>query len=512
MYENNNNLRSVNEKIEYTKEMLEEYIRCSEDIIYFAEKYFHIITIDHGKIKIKLWEFQKKMLKAFLKPPEDKKNVIVLASRQIGKTTISTIYILHTLLFNSDKTTALLANKEKTAVEILSRVKMSYELLPIWLQQGIVEWNKGSIVLGNGSRVLASSTSSSAIRGYTINYLYLDEFAYVPQHVQKEFMSAVLPTVSSGKTSKVIILSTPNGMETFYTMWTEAIRNQNSYYPIKINWQDVPGRDEAWKNMMIADLPDGLNQFLTEYGNRFLGSANLLVDPDKLEKTIFQAYNDSKWNGLLRIYKNPVPNKTYILGIDTAKGVGANYSVIQVIQINSEKDIEQVATYRNNKISPYDFAQVCIGVSDYYNNAQMMIENNSDVGGMLTTILWYEYECDRLVNLDPNGLGVQSNRKTKLEANLLFKRYFENEWLKIVDKQTIYELGLYKEVTPTCYAADRHDTDDTITAILWALYFITTDFYDGKNTDIKNVDDKYIIDDDNNYDDDNDIPPTIFDE
>jgi hypothetical protein len=519
MFNGNPSLRGENESFDYNRKvdkkdpdsptLLEEFIHCSEDILYFANKYFYIVTVDDGKKKIDLWDFQKKILKAFDCPPDGKQNVIVLASRQISKTTLSTIFILHNILFNKDKTLALLANKEKTAREILSRVKMSYEQLPRWLQQGIIEWNKGNITLTNGSRILAASTSSSAIRGYVINTLFLDEFAFVPMNMQKEFMSSVLPTLSSGKTSKVIVLSTPNGMEMFYSIWQNAVRGQNSYYPIKINWDMIPGRDEAWKQRMIGDLPDGLNQFLVEFGCRFLGTTNILVDPDVLEKIIFKPYNDIKWNGLLKIYENPIEGKQYILGVDTAKGIGANHSVIQVLKINAEKSIEQVAVYRYNKIQPSDFAQVCIGVSDYYNNALIMAENNSDVGGILTHVLWYEYECDRLINLDPNGLGVQSNRKTKLEANLLLKKYTENGWLDLCDKQTIYELGLYKEVTPSCYAADRGDTDDTVTALLWSLYFLITDYYEGRNTDTKRVEDRFKINADKEEDEG---PIMIFDD
>jgi hypothetical protein len=273
-YQGNQNLRSANEKIVYTPEMKKEFIRCYSDIIHFGEEYCHIITIDEGKVKIKFWDFQKKMIKAMYDPPEyrnaegqmeKKKFLIVLSPRQVGKTTVSAVYLTHYAIFNEHKTIAILANKEKTALEILSRIKMIYEGLPLWLQPGIVDggWNKQSITLGNGSRIIATSTASSAIRGYTINSLFLDEFAFVPPQIAEEFMNSVYPTVSSGKTSKIIIVSTPNGMNHFYNIWIDAIRGKNSYFPIKINWWEVPGRDDNFKKEIIRN--QGITSWNQEY-------------------------------------------------------------------------------------------------------------------------------------------------------------------------------------------------------------------------------------------------------
>jgi len=262
MYQNDINLRSSGEKIEYTPELLKEYLRCKEDIIYFAENYFHITTIDKGRILPKLWDFQKKCLKVYTDPnaglPEsraNKRHVSFLAARQIGKTTISKIYLLHYVLFNADKNVAILANKESTALKILREVKESYKELPLWLQQGIVSsgWNKKSIQLENGSMIVASSTASSSVRGESVSLLYLDEFAFVPPNIADKFMRSVYSTISSGKTSKIIIVSTPNGMNHFYHIYRGAIRDENQYRPIKVNWWEVPGRDKKFKEDFIAD-------------------------------------------------------------------------------------------------------------------------------------------------------------------------------------------------------------------------------------------------------------------
>lgn len=284
-YQGNQNLRSANEKIVYTPEMKKEFIRCYSDIIHFGEEYCHIITIDEGKVKIKFWDFQKRMIKAMYDPPEyrnaegqmeKKKFLIVLSPRQVGKTTVSAVYLTHYAIFNEHKTIAILANKEKTALEILSRIKMIYEGLPLWLQPGIVDggWNKQSITLGNGSRIIATSTASSAIRGYTINSLFLDEFAFVPPQIAEEFMNSVYPTVSSGKTSKIIIVSTPNGMNHFYNIWIDAIRGKNSYFPVKINWWEVPGRDDNFKKEIIRN--QGITSWNQEY-NCFSTHSNINI-------------------------------------------------------------------------------------------------------------------------------------------------------------------------------------------------------------------------------------------
>lgn len=275
MFDGNPLLRSAEEAVSYTKEMQEEYLRCMNDIIYFAEKYCYIITLDEGKVLIKLWDFQKKVLKAMVDPPEfyneeediyeKKQHVIILASRQISKTTLSSIFILHYAIFNQDKTIAVLANKEKTALEIIQKIKMIYENLPFWLQPGLKSagWSKSRIEFGNGSRIIGASTASTGIRGFSINCLFLDEYSFVPASISDEFMASVYPTISSGKSSKIIMVSTPNGLNHFYNIWSDAIKGKNQYYPIKINWYDRPDRDETFKQKVIRDI--GITRWLAEY-------------------------------------------------------------------------------------------------------------------------------------------------------------------------------------------------------------------------------------------------------
>jgi len=498
-YQNIPGLRAAGEKVEMTAEQINEYIKCQEDILYFAENYFYIQTIDEGRKKIPLWEFQKKLLKVMIDPPDGKRHIVVLSARQMSKTTVSTIFLLHYALFNKEGNLAILANNEKTSKDILSKIQMAYLNLPLWLQQGISDagWNKNSLSLENGIQIFAASTSSNSIRGKTISALFVDESAHIADYIWDEFYNSVLPTISSGKKSKIIMVSTPKGLNHFYNIYKDATMGKNNYYPVKISWYERPDRDDKWKQDTLKDC-GSMARFLQEYDCRFLGSSNTLIEGDMLERIETQTATTLKYNGAMLIYEEPTPNDFYIMGVDSAKGGGNDYSVIQVLKINGERDVEQVAVYRNNLISPDDFAQVCIGVSDYYNNAYMMVENN-DVGQVVADAIWYDYECDRIVNCDGKGLGIRSTKKTKLAGNLLLKKYVENGYVQINDSRTLYELSRYEEVSPNVFhAAGQNDNDDCVTSLIWALYYLTTPFYDKDDNNIsrKDISDKYKIEDD----------------
>lgn len=225
---------------------------------------------------------------------------------------------------------------------------------------------------------------------------------------------------------------------------------------------------------------------------KFLGSQSTLIDSDVLERIQFKDPIATKWNGLLQIYKQPLPGGEYVLGVDTGKGIGKDYSVIQVLWIRNEWDIEQAAIYRNNMINPRDFAQICVSVAKFYNNAHMMVENN-DIGATVADTVWHEFEYEDLINLDPNALGVRSTKKSKLKANMLLKEYLEKDRLRVCDESTIYELSRFEEIKPNVFAAGRHEHDDCVTSLLWALYFVSTDDYDGKNYETKIIDDEYNV-------------------
>jgi len=513
MYLKDPSLRGLGEKINMTAKRMEEYIRCKEDILYFAEKYFTIVSIDDGKHTIKLREYQRRILKAFVDPPdENKQHIAMLSSRQIGKTTVSTIYLTHYVLFQEDKKVAVLANNEKTAKEILRRIKLAIKQIPLWMQQGISEenggWNKNTIGFENGNIIMAGSTASTAFRGESVALLYMDEFAHVPDNIADEFMDSVYPTISSSKNAKMVIVSTPKGMNHFYHIWRGAIEldpdKTSNFLPIKINWDEVEGRNKKWKEGIIRDK--GIQHFAQEYDCKFLGSSNTLIDPEILERIKPLDPIEQKMGFNLHIFERPIEGQQYILGIDSAKGTGKDYSVIQVLKIVHEHEIKQVAMYRFNTVETQDFAEICISVSEFYNGAYMMVENN-DVGGEVAKLIWYQYEYDKILNCDKKGIGIRSTRASKLSANVLLKRYMDNGWLEICERNTLYELSRYEEVRPDVFKAPRGSNDDCVTSLLWGVYFLTTIFFDGRNGNVKVIDPKFRL----SIEEQNDDKPIFFD-
>ena len=242
-----------------------------------------------------MWPFQEKLIKNFHK---NRFNICMMP-RQTGKSTTSVSYLLHYAIFNDNINIGILANKAATARDLLGRLQTAYENLPKWMQQGIVAWNKGSMDLDNGSKIMAASTSAAAVRGMTFNIIFLDEFAFVPNHIADDFFSSVYPTISSGKSTKIIIVSTPKGMNHFYRMWHDAERGKNEYVPTEVHWSEVPGRDAKWKAQTIANTSEA--QFKVEFECEFLGSVDTLIAPSKLKA---MAYNDPvQTNGHLMVYE-----------------------------------------------------------------------------------------------------------------------------------------------------------------------------------------------------------------
>jgi len=490
MYKGNPDILGDGETLNYSPEQIQEWIKCKEDIIYFSEKYMHITTQDDGRIIIKLRDYQKKILKQLISPSDHRLNSIMMCPRQSAKTTTVTIYILHYLLFNRDKTVAILANKEDTAFEIMARIQSAYTELPLFLQQGLKELNKGSIVLSNGSKAVSKATSKGSISGLSISLLYVDEFAKIPDHVMDDFITSTLPTISQGKTAKIIISSTPKGQNAFYDFWVRAIRGKSDFYPIKVNWWEVYSQE--FKDATIRNY--GEAYWLQEYSLRFIGSTNTLIDPDILEKMIADEPLGFKYGELLKIWHKPVKDAKYIIGVDSGKGLGKNFSVLQILRIYPSyhvtvkndkgedvdelvEPIEQVALYRHNKISPHNYADVAVDIAKYYNSAYLMIENNNDCGGIVGERIWYDLCYEYVCNFEKMEIGVRSTKKSKLVANLLLKKFVESGMLKIHDKDTIDELGKYVEVSLNVFKGETRDTlDDCVTALLWAIYFLRTHY------------------------------------
>jgi len=365
-YLGNPHLKKVNMSLQLTEDEVREYVKCAEDPIYFIERYVKIITLDKGFVNISLYPFQKQAIQDI----NENRRVILKAGRQLGKTTMVVGYILWYILFNQDKFVAILANKAPTAREILSRIKVAYEALPLWIQQGVKTWNKGDIELENNCRVMATSTASSAIRGFSISLLYLDEFAFVPSNIAEEFFTSVYPTISSGTSSKILISSTPNGMNHFYKMWTEAVENQNGFLHIEANWRQVPGRDQKWADEQRAVL--GEQKYFQEVECEFMGSSGTLISATGLKSLAFVSPLNKTESGI-SIYHQPIPGRNYMLVADTSRGKGLDYSAFVVVDI-SEIPYKVVATYKDNDISPLVYPSMIKKVGEYYNSAYALVD------------------------------------------------------------------------------------------------------------------------------------------
>ena len=346
-YLGNINLKRKGVTIEWTEEMVQEFVKCARDPIYFAEKYIQIVHVDHGLIPIECYEYQKEIIRK----TTDNRRTCVVTSRQAGKTTTAVCLILHYILFNDHKLVALLANKGDAAREILDRIKTAYEALPKWLQQGVIEWNKGSVEFENGSKIIAAATSSSAIRGKSVSFLYIDETAFVENWDQ--FFASVFPTISSGTTTKILLTSTPNGLNHFYKTCEGAKARKNGYEFVKVMWTDVPGRDEKWREETLAAMDFDTEKFAQEMECEFLGSSGTLIAGWKLKQLVYK--ESIKEVGGIVVYEEPKEEGNYVIVVDVSRGKGLDYSAFQVIDI-SQMPYVQVGAYRNNMITPVDYA------------------------------------------------------------------------------------------------------------------------------------------------------------
>ena len=475
-YLGNPNLKRANITQEWTKEEIEEYAKCMRDPQYFIQHYIKIVSLDEGLIPFHLYDFQKEMIGTF----HNNRFTICKLPRQSGKSTTIIAYLLHYVLFNPNVNVAILANKAATARDLLSRLQLAYEHLPKWLQQGVMSWNKGSLELENGSKILASATSSSAVRGGSYNIIFLDEFAYVPSNVAEQFFSSVYPTISSGKTTKVMIVSTPHGMNMFYKLWVDAEEGRNSYVPIEVHWSEVPGRDEKWKEETIKNTSE--SQFNTEFECEFLGSIDTLVTPAKLKTLTYRTPIQS--NAGLDVYIRPVDKHTYMLTADVSRGTKNDYSAFAVIDI-TELPYKIVAKFRDNEIKPLLFPSKIYDVALAYNKAFVMIEVN-DIGEQVANTLQFDLEYDNLIMASMRGragqilgggfsggraqLGVRTTKAVKRIGCSNLKQLVEDNKLIVEDYDCINELSTFI-VKGQSFEADEGCNDDLVACLFmfaWA--------------------------------------------
>ena len=475
-YLGNPNLKKANVAQEWTQAEVEEYAKCMNDPMYFIQTYIKIVSLDEGLVPFKLYDFQKEMVGTF----HNNRFTICKLPRQSGKSTTIIAYLLHYVLFNPTVNVAILANKAATARDLLGRLQLAYENLPKWLQQGVMTWNKGSLELENGSKILASSTSASAVRGGSYNIIFLDEFAYVPANVAEQFFSSVYPTISSGKTTKVMIVSTPHGMNMFYKLWVDAEEQRNSYIPIEVHWSEVPGRDDAWKAETIKNTSE--SQFNTEFECEFLGSIDTLITPAKLKILTYRQPIQS--NAGLDIHIRPKENHTYMVTADVSRGTSNDYSAFVVIDV-TQVPYRIVAKYRDNEVKPLLFPQKIYDVARAYNQAFVLIEVN-DIGEQVANAMQFDLEYDNLVMASMRGragqvmgggfsggraqLGVRTTKAVKKMGCSNLKQLVEDNKLIVEDYEVINELSTFI-VKGQSFEADEGCNDDLVSCLFifaWA--------------------------------------------
>ena len=486
-YLGNPNLKAVGVNIDFTEEQIKEYVKCANDPVYFIKKYIKVVSLDEGLVPFNLYDYQKDIVDKV----HNNRFIIAKLPRQSGKSTTIISYILHYVLFNQSMNVAVLANKQSTAREILSRLKLAYEYLPKWLQQGIVEWNKGSIHLENGSKIIASSTSASAVRGGSFNMIFLDEFAHVPQNVSDEFFSSVYPTITSGQSTKVLMVSTPNGLNMFYSFWRGATRPdgdelKNEYIPIEVHWSQVPLypggplRDDKWKNETIRNSSE--QQFQSEFECDFVGSSNTLISTAKL-KQLFPSRPMSQTAEGYREYYEPLEGRTYFITVDVSRGQAKDHSAFTVID-TSEFPYKIAGTFYNNTISPMVYPTIIDHISKRYNDAWILVEIN-DIGGQVADILHYDLENEFILSVTSRGrsgqvlsggfsgvgqtaLGVKTTKPIKKIGCSVLRSLIEENKMIIEDENLIAELTSFISKRNTYEADDGHNDDLTMTLVLFS--------------------------------------------
>ena len=482
IYLGNPNLKKANTPIQFSAEQIEEFLKCKNDPVYFAQKYVKIVSLDEGLVPFKPYKFQEKLIKRFHK---NRFNICKMP-RQTGKSTTVVSYLLHYAVFNDSVNIGILANKAATARELLGRLQTAYENLPKWMQQGVLVWNRGSLELENGSKILAASTSASAVRGMSFNILFLDEFAFVPNHIADSFFASVYPTITSGKKTKVIIVSTPHGMNHFYRLWHDAERGKNEYTPTDVHWSEVPGRNAKWKKQTIANTSE--QQFKIEFECEFLGSIDTLIAPSKLKSLVYE--NPIQQNAGLDIYIPPEKNHDYLMTVDVARGVGEDYSAFVLTDI-TEFPHKVVAKYRNNEIKPMLFPNIIYEVATNYNNSFILCEVN-DIGDQIASILNFDLEYENLLMCSMRGragqivgqgfsgkktqLGVKMSKTVKKVGALNLKTMIEENKLLFKDYNIISELTTFISKSNS-FEAEEGCNDDLAMCLVIYAWLVAQDYF-----------------------------------
>ena len=492
VYLGNPNLKKANTKVEFSTDQIQEFIKCKQDPIYFAKNYIKIVSLDEGLVHFKMWDFQEELIRNF---HESRFNICKMP-RQTGKSTTCVAYLLHYIVFNDSVNVGILANKAATARELLGRLQTAYENLPKWMQQGILSWNKGSMELENGSKILAASTSASAVRGMAFNIIFLDEFAFVPNHIAEAFFSSVYPTITSGKSTKVIMVSTPCGMNHFYRYWHDAQRGKNEYTATEVHWSEVPGRDEAWKEQTIKNTSE--QQFKVEFECEFLGSVDTLISVTKLRNLVFEDPIVNNHKGLL-VYEHPVKGNDYIITVDTARGIDHDSSAFIVFDITTYP-YKTVARYKNAEIKPMLFPNLIMDVAKAYNEAYVLVEIN-DIGEQVASIMQYDLEYENLLMCAMRGrngqqvgsgfsgsktqLGVRMSQAVKKLGCSNLKTLMEDDKIITNDYDIIAELTTFVQKKQSWEAEDGCHDDLAMCLVIFAWLVAQDYFKEMTDTDVR---------------------------
>ena len=482
VYLGNPLLKKANVKQEFTREQVLEFMACKADPVYFAKQHVKIVSLDEGLVPFQPYDFQEKLIKNF---HENRFNICKMP-RQTGKSTTSVSYLLHYAVFNDNVNIGILANKAATARDLLGRLQTAYENLPKWMQQGIISWNKGSLELENGSRILAASTSASAVRGMSFNILFLDEFAFVPNHIADSFFASVYPTITSGKSTKVIMVSTPHGMNHFYRYWHDAEREKNEYVPTEVHWSEVPGRDDKWREQTIANTSE--QQFKIEFECEFLGSVDTLIAPSKLRTLVYE--NPIARSAGLDIYEDPIKGHDYLMTVDVARGVNADYSAFILVDI-TEFPHRIVGKFRNNEIKPMLFPNVIWEIAKKYNNAFILCEVN-DIGDQVASIIHYDLEYENLLMASMRGragqiigqgfsgkktqMGVKMSKTVKKVGSLNLKTLIEADKIIFKDYEIISELTTFIQ-KHNSFEAEEGCNDDLAMCLVIYAWLVQNDYF-----------------------------------
>jgi hypothetical protein len=491
IYLGNPLLKKANVAVEFTQDQVLEFIKCKKDPVYFAKNYIKIVSLDHGEIPFDMYPFQEKLINNF----HDNRFNICRMPRQTGKSTTCVSYLLHYAVFNDNVNIAILANKASTAQDLLGRLQFAYEKLPKWMQQGIVSWNKRSLELENGSKIIAASTSASAVRGGSYNVIFLDEFAFIPNHIADEFFASVYPTISSGQSTKVLIVSTPKGMNHFYRIWHDAERGRNEYVPIDVHWSEVPGRDDAWKAQTIANTSE--QQFKVEFECEFLGSVDTLISAAKLRSLVYE--DPIKSNAGLDIYEEPQKDHNYVLTVDVARGVEKDYSAFAICDTTSFP-YRLVAKYRDNQIKPMMFPSIIKDLAMAYNKAYILVEVN-DIGEQVGQILHMELEYDNVLMCAMRGragqlvgqgfsgrksqMGVKMSKTVKKIGCMNLKTLIEGDKLIIKDYDTISELTTFIQKSNSFEAEGGCNDDLAMCLVIFAWLIAQPYFKEMTDNDVR---------------------------